>query len=67
MTGWRARLGVIVLPTNLTVEYEFRQMIPEGVSFHVARCLMPDTAKSEKEKEDLSLGWERMFCRLPSR
>jgi len=49
--GWKARLGVIVLATNLTVEHEFRQMVPEGVSFHIARCLIKDTARNETEKE----------------
>ena len=56
--GWRARLGVIVLSTNLTVEYEFRQMVPDGVSFHVSRCLIPDSARDEREKEDTFLGLE---------
>jgi maleate isomerase len=56
MIGWRARLGVVVLATNLTVEYEFRQMVPEGVSFNVARCQMPDTAQCEQEKEELFRG-----------
>ena len=56
--GWRARLGVIVLSTNLTVEYEFRQMVPDGVSFHVSRCLMPDSARDEREKEGVFLRLE---------
>ncbi len=56
--GWRARLGVIVLSTNLTVEYEFRQMIPDGVSFHVSRCLIPDSSRDEREKESVFLGLE---------
>jgi maleate isomerase len=51
MMGARVRLGVVVLSTNLTVEYEFRQMVPEGVSFHVARMLIPDTARDGEEKE----------------
>ncbi len=57
--GWRARLGVIVLSTNLTVEYEFRKMIPEGVSFHVSRCLIPDSSRNEREKEGVFLGLEQ--------
>jgi maleate isomerase len=56
--GWRARLGVIVLSTNLTVEYEFRQMVPDGVSFHVSRCLIPDSSRDEREKEGVFLGLE---------
>lgn len=47
----RARIGVIVLSTNLTVEAEFRQMLRDGVSFHVARCQIADTARNEAEKE----------------
>jgi maleate isomerase len=54
--GWRARLGVITLSTNLTVEYEFCHMLPEGVSFHVSRCLIPDSSKNEREKEGVFLG-----------
>jgi len=56
--GWRARLGVIVLSTNLTVEYEFCHMLPDGVSFHVSRCLIPDSSKNEREKEGEILGLE---------
>ncbi|MBI4495340.1 MAG: aspartate/glutamate racemase family protein [Deltaproteobacteria bacterium] len=49
--GWRARLGVIVLSPNLTVEYEFPRMAPEGVTFHVARCQISDQARTFQEKE----------------
>jgi maleate isomerase len=56
--GWRAKLGVIVLSTNLTVENEFRLMVPDDVSYHVARCLIPDSARSELEKEDQFLSIE---------
>jgi maleate isomerase len=59
VVGWRAKLGVIVLSTNLTVEDEFRRMVPEGVSYHVARCLIPDSAGSEREKEDQFLSIEQ--------
>ncbi|MCU0595669.1 MAG: maleate cis-trans isomerase, partial [Desulfobacterota bacterium] len=59
MTDFRARLGVIVLSTSLTVENEFRRMIPCDVSFHVARCLIPDTATSEREKEEQFLKIEQ--------
>lgn len=44
-------MGVIVLSTNLTLEHEFRQMVPDGVSFHVARCTINDTARDGTEKE----------------
>ena len=57
--GWRAKLGVIVLSTSLTVENEFRHMVPDDVSYHVARCLIPDSARSEREKEDQFLSIEQ--------
>jgi maleate isomerase len=56
---WRAKLGVIVLSTSLTVENEFRRMVPDDVSYHVARCLIPDSARSEREKEDQFLSIEQ--------
>jgi maleate isomerase len=57
--GYRAKLGVIVLSTNLTVENEFRRMVPDDISYHVARCLIPDSARSEREKEDQFLSIEQ--------
>lgn len=56
---WHARLGVIVLSTSLTVENEFRRMVPDNVSYHVARCLIPDSARSVQEKEDQFLSIEQ--------
>lgn len=35
--GWRARIGVIVPPSNTTNETEFNRMKPEGISFHFTR------------------------------
>lgn len=37
MTGWRARLGLIVPSSNTTAEVEFGRHAPEGVSIHAAR------------------------------
>ncbi len=37
MFGWRARIGVLLPPGNPTVEPEFYQMTPEGVTIHFAR------------------------------
>ncbi len=56
--GWRARLGVITLSTNLTVEHEFRHLVPDGVSYHVSRCPIPDASRDEREKEAVFLGLE---------
>jgi len=38
--GWRARIGVIVPPSNTTNETEFNRMKPEGVTYHFARSPM---------------------------
>ena len=35
--GWRARIGVIVPPSNTVNEAEFARMAPDGVSFHITR------------------------------
>lgn len=56
--GGRLRLGVIVLSTNLTVEEEFRRMVPEGVSFHISRCPIRDETVDEREKERAFLDLE---------
>ncbi|NIN52838.1 MAG: maleate cis-trans isomerase [Nitrososphaeria archaeon] len=37
MYGWRARIGLIVPPTNTVIEAEFHRMIPAGVSVHTSR------------------------------
>ncbi len=38
--GWRARIGVIVPPSNTTNETEFNRMKPDGVTYHFARSPM---------------------------
>ena len=35
--GWRAKIGVIVPPSNTVNEAEFNRAAPEGVSFHFTR------------------------------
>lgn len=37
MTGWRAKLGLIVPSSNTAVEVEFEEYVPEGVSVHTSR------------------------------
>ena len=49
--GWRARLGVIVPPTNTVNEAEWQRMAPEGVSVHATRMpLHTDTETPEGER-----------------
>ncbi|KPQ05543.1 MAG: maleate isomerase [Rhodobacteraceae bacterium HLUCCA12] len=46
--GYRARLGLIVPPTNTVNESEWSRMMPEGVSFHTTRMrLHSDTTSPE--------------------
>ena len=43
--GWRARIGVIVPPSNTVNETEFNRLKPDGVTFHFTRSpLHPDPA-----------------------
>ncbi len=42
MYGWRARVGLILPHVNTTAEPEFNRLAPAGVSFHVARMLIPE-------------------------
>lgn len=37
MHGWRARIALIIAHSNTTIEPEFNQIAPEGVSIHVGR------------------------------
>jgi maleate cis-trans isomerase len=37
MYGWRGRIGLLVPSINTTIEPEFWQLVPEGVSVHSAR------------------------------
>jgi maleate isomerase/arylmalonate decarboxylase len=49
--GTRAKLGLIVPPTNTVNEAEWHKMVPDGVTFHVTRmALHADTSSSEGKK-----------------
>ena len=49
--GKRAKLGLIVPPTNTVNEAEWSAMVPEGVTFHVTRMpLHTDTSSAEGKK-----------------
>lgn len=50
--GTRAKLGLIVPPTNTVNEAEWARMVPEGVTVHVTRMrLHADTASPEGERQ----------------
>ena len=49
--GTRAKLGLIVPPTNTVNEAEWHQMVPDGVTIHVTRMpLHADTSSDEGKK-----------------
>jgi maleate isomerase len=39
MYGWRARIGLLIPSPNTTMEPEFNQVVPEGVSVHAERMI----------------------------
>ena len=49
--GWRAKIGIIVPPTNTANEPEFYRMAPDGVSVHSARMAVHlDASESGKRQ-----------------
>ncbi len=51
--GWRAKLGLIVPPTNTVNEAEWARMVPEGVTIHVTRMPLHTDTESEAGKRAL--------------
>jgi len=49
MYGWRTRIGLLIPSSNTTMEMEFHQAVPKGVSVHTARMTLPEVT-SMKEK-----------------
>jgi len=56
MYGWRGRIGLLIPSSNTTMEEEFRRVLPEGVSLHVARMRLKNvTVKELMEMEKYAL------------
>lgn len=51
--GWRAKLGLIVPPTNTVNEAEWARMAPEGVTVHSARMPLHAGAHGEEGRRAL--------------
>ena len=51
--GTRAKLGLIVPPTNTVNEAEWHTMLPEGVTFHVTRMPLHADTTSDAGKKAL--------------
>ena len=47
--GYRAKIGVVIPSTNTSVEYDFQNIIPRGVTWHTSRFLIdnPDLSSDE--------------------
>jgi maleate isomerase/arylmalonate decarboxylase len=57
--GTRARLGLIVPPTNTANEAEWAQMVPPGVTVHVARMPLHTDTESDEGRRALYADVER--------
>jgi maleate isomerase len=53
--GWRARIGLLIPSSNTTMEMEFHRAIPEGVSVHTARMMLPEAKNLDDKLESLNL------------
>jgi maleate isomerase len=53
--GWRARLGLLIPSSNTTMEMEFHKTVPEGVSVHTARMMMPEANNIDDKRESINL------------
>ena len=51
--GWRAKIGVIVPPTNTVNEVEWNIMVPQGVSVHSTRMPLHSDISSVEAKKAL--------------
>ena len=51
--GWRAKLGLIVPPTNSVNEGEWQRVLPPGVTLHVTRMRLHTDTQSEEGKRQL--------------
>jgi len=62
--GTRAKLGLIVPPTNTVNEAEWHKMIPEGVTFHVTRMPLHADITSEGGRKALYIDIEKSTADL---
>ncbi len=62
--GWRAKIGVIVPPTNTVNEAEWNLMAPDGVTIHAARMALHLDTSSDAGKAALYADVERTVSDL---
>ena len=69
--GWRANWGVIVPSTNTSVQPEFDEMRPRGVTNHISRIWIPDDPLGSDEDfdnlmENIRREWDKAILRVMS-
>ena len=62
--GWRAKIGVIVPPTNTVNEAEWNSAVPEGVTVHAARMALHTDTTSKEGKDALHRDLAGAVCSL---
>lgn len=62
--GWRAKIGLIVPPTNTVNESEWRLAVPDGVSFHTHRMALHSDIDSETGRARLDSDLDDAFTML---
>ena len=55
MYAWRARLGIMIPSSNVTMEQELYRMAPEGVSVHTGRMISIGCNADDLRKMDEAL------------
>lgn len=62
--GWRAKIGLIVPPTNTVNEAEWGRMTPKGVTFHTHRMPLHSDIASAAGKQRLNDDLDAAFAML---
>lgn len=64
MYGWKGRIGLIIPTRNTTMEPEFYQMSPKGVSVHATRMLLEKTTVSDLIKMETEIYSAATYIKL---
>jgi maleate isomerase len=67
--GWRANWGVVVPSTNTSVQPEFDEMRPRGVTNHIVRIWIPNNPVGSNDDfnrlmENIRLEWDNALLRV---
>ena len=67
--GWRANWGVVVPSTNTSVQPEFDEMRPRGVTNHIVRIWIPNDSVGSNDDfnrlmENIRLEWDNALLRV---